>query len=99
VACGAKTGSKGAHRTFKRDVVFGACEFFDYRFVVEAERFADSENGTGRTREAIRDLSTAFALLTSFKMTKEGCMIQKIHKLSRGTLGRQLKQQRPAAIA
>jgi hypothetical protein len=35
------------------------------------ERFADSETGTGitRTRDAVRDSSTAFALLTPVRMT------------------------------
>ena len=49
----------------------------------KAERFADSKTRYRlRWPEAVRDLSTAFVLLTSLKMTGKACTIQNIHKLS-----------------
>jgi hypothetical protein len=43
-------------------------------------RFADAETGTGFTpgREAVRDRSTSFALLTSFTMTERAVVVKAI---------------------
>jgi hypothetical protein len=37
----------------------------------KAERFADPETGLLRWREAVRDVSTPLALLTTFNMTEK----------------------------
>jgi hypothetical protein len=46
----------------------------------KAERFANAETGTGftLTREAVRDSSTIFALLTSLRMTAGPVVIEVI---------------------
>ena len=47
------------------------------------ERFADRGNRYRlRLREAVRDVSTPFALLTSLNMTEKAFTMQKVHKLS-----------------
>ncbi|MGH7881217.1 MAG: hypothetical protein ACREQD_17215 [Candidatus Binataceae bacterium] len=45
---------------------------------VRVEGFAERETGTGfsLTREAVRDSSTAFALLTTLRMTKRAGVIE-----------------------
>jgi hypothetical protein len=46
--------------------------------VTKMERFADAETGAGftLTREAVRDHSTSFALLTSLTMTDRAVVIE-----------------------
>jgi hypothetical protein len=66
--------TRGFHR--RLELVLFLIVTFD---AAKKEGFADSETRDRlRLRVAVRDLSTAFALLTSLKMTAEERTIQKI---------------------